>query len=473
MREMFTTALATIGVMVALLAFSAPSDARSFKMGLFDPLYVSTDPGARIFWLDRTVPTRAGTVRINVTWSGAAPNGRPANPRNPLDPAYNWVLYDSAVKEARARGLRVLLSFSEAPWWAEGPNRPSSAPPGVWKPRPDDVADFAYALALRYSGLIVDPARPTTKLPRVRHFQVWNEPNLNHHFSPQWTKRNGRLRSFSPGHYRVMLTRAYRAIKHANRGSVVLSAGLGPFGDPGPGGGRIPPARFAREMMCLNSKLRRVKCRIRARFDAFAQHLYPSSGPTTSAFRRNDVKVPDVRSRIGRPLKAAVRQRSVLPARRKGIWVTEIGWDTKPPYPYGVSASRHARWLEQAMYLLWRQRLDTVLWFRIRDAATASVSRLSATGLVYRDGRSKPAFRAFRFPFVTDRVAPRRIRFWGKAPTAGRVRIQRRVRGGWRTFARDRTGASRIFTGTKRLGGAAKLRARIGDDVSLNWKQRK
>ena len=52
----------------------------------------------------------------------------------------------------------------DAPAWAEGPRRPSNAPRGTWRPDPVALGQFAEAAARRY--------------PQIRHWQVWNEPNL-------------------------------------------------------------------------------------------------------------------------------------------------------------------------------------------------------------------------------------------------------------------------------------------------------
>lgn len=467
-----STALGLLAVLAFLLLPPGSSGARPYEVGLFDPSFFSQDPGSRATSLNRAASTGAGgTVRIHVTWFGVAPNGRPDNPRNPLDPAYNWHLYDSAVREATARGMRVLLSFSEAPRWAEGSKRPSSVEPGAWKPRPTDVGDFAHALAARYSGRTRDLTSGGALLPRVRHFQIWNEPNLPQHLSPQLTGR----RITSPGHYRKMLNAGYRGITGVASGNQVLAAGLAPYGDYTRRPRRVPPARFARDLLCLKSSLRPKRCPNPARLDAFAQNLYPSGGPRTRALNRDDLAVPDVASKLGRPLQAARRTGRVLPAGPKPIWITELGWASRPPSPNGVPLPRQARYLEEALYLLYRQNVRTVLWFRVADAPPSDGGRLDFTGLHFRDGRRKPAYRAYRFPFVTERTSSKRIRFWGRAPESGSVAIQRRTGGGWRTIKRTTTSAQRIYTSTARLHQARRatqLRARIGGESSLTWRQR-
>jgi hypothetical protein len=93
----------------------------------------------------------------------------------------------------------------------------------------------------------------------------------------------------------------------------------------------------------------------------------------------------------------------------------------------------------------------------------------------FRDGPAKPAFQAFRFPFGTERLGKRkrgRVRAWGKAPSSGAVVIEARRRGGWKKLKRVRAGGNRVFFTSLRLRGAAMLRARMGSETSLTWRQR-
>ena len=85
---------------------------------------------------------------------------------------------------------------------------------------PAALAAFSGAVATRYSGGFGG-------LPRVRHFQIWNEPNLSFWPSPQ---REGE-REVSPDYYRKMLNSAYAAIKGVHADNQVVTAGTAPFGD--------------------------------------------------------------------------------------------------------------------------------------------------------------------------------------------------------------------------------------------------
>jgi hypothetical protein len=141
--------------------------------------------------------------------------------------------------------------------------------------------------------------------------------------------------------------------------------------------------------------------------------------------------------------------------------VTEISWDSRAPDPHGVPAKRHAAWLADALYVLWKQHVGTVLWFRVVDQpAVPNYETTNQSGLYFLSGRAKPAQRAFAFPFACERGKRRRYRTWGVAPHRfGKVRVQlRRAGGGWKTVARARPGRDRVFT-AQRVGAANQLRA--------------
>jgi hypothetical protein len=132
-----------------------------------------------------------------------------------------------------------------------------------------------------------------------------------------------------------------------------------------------------------------------------------------------------------------------------------------------VPLQEHARWYEQALYVLWRQGVDTVLFLSIRDP----VSSPPQGGLYFLNGQPKPAARAFRFPFVTQRLDRGRIVLWGRAPRAGTLRVERLIRHRWTVIQRLRVRTHQVFLRTITSRGAATLRAHVGDQTSLPWTQ--
>jgi hypothetical protein len=268
-----------------------------------------------------------------------------------------------------------------------------------------------------------------------------------------------------------MLNAFYGAVKGVNGGDVVITGGTAPYGDPA-GGDRMRPVRFWRGVLCLKGdELRPARCERPAHLDVIAHNPINVGRPRRHAFNRNDASTPDL-GRIERVVRKARRTGRVRPRGHKPFWATEIWWDSKPPDPHGIPERRQARWLEQALYVLWRQGARTVVWFQVRDQARRpDFASTFQTGLFFRSGEPKLAYRAFRFPFVGDRTGRREVRVWGKAPSRGRVQIQSRGRGHWRTLKRVRAGANRIFTSKFQARGKSKLRARQGPAKSLTWRQ--
>jgi hypothetical protein len=407
-------------------------------------------------WAGRTRAAGARLTRLNVYWSAVAPNQRPAgfNPRDPGDPAYDWGAIDHAVRVASSHGLRVYLTVLSAPPWAEGPNRPGNAAVGAWKPNPAALADFAHAIGRRYSGRFQG-------LPRVDLYQAWNEPNFPDYIWPQW--QNGS--PVSAIRYRAMLNAFYRALKQVRPGAQVILGGTAPYGDR-PGGFRVPPVTFNRVLLCLNKS-----CPDPPRFDIFDHHpINLVGGPLDHASNPLDIAVADMGELIG-VLRRAERRR--LPGGRHPVWVTELWWDTNPPDHTRptVSPARQARWIQLGFNSLWRQGAQAVTLLQVRDSQrTADFA--TATGIFFKDGRKKPSYYAFRFPFVTRRTGARIVSAWGKPPTNGRVQIQQRRGGGWRTIRTVSGSGTRPFVVRLRLRGSVTLRAHSATANSLPWKQR-
>jgi hypothetical protein len=480
------------GCLLVALAFPASAPAtRGLVTGLTGPeQYQSSPSDSRAFWFDRTVDAGAGIVRLGVRWRAWA-SQRPADPRNPA--SYDLLSQDAAVREAAARGVQVLITVNEAPDWAEGPGRPASAAQGSWKPNPSDVADFMQAVAARYSGSFdPDGLGPEPPLPAVQALQVWNEPNHERWLAPQF--QGGKI--VGAEQYRELLNASYNAIKAVNPRMLVVTGGTSPYGDaPGgphdPGGARTRPVQWWEKLLCVNSakskgkKKRKAKKRKRTRyamakncsgeamFDVFAHQPIDNTGggPLRHGPHRYDASTPDL-GRVVRVLRAAERLGRVSGGRHP-VWVTEFWWDSNPPNPVGAPLDVQAAWIEQSLYLFWKAGADTAINFRVRDGDQfPDVHSGYQSGLYFLDDQPKqPALTAFRFPFVTERIDQRTVRGWGKAPEAGKLRIQRRRGGRWATVKKLNVGKGQVFLTKLRLRGKQRLRAAVGSSTSLVWKQ--
>jgi hypothetical protein len=467
--------LIVAGVLLALGATARDVRAQGLTLGFSaDPALTGAAPAAGATWIPRAVSEGAGIVRVNVTWSQVAPRVRPASfdPADPLSPGYNWSAVDAAVRDLSGRGLQALLNIWGAPTWAQAAGAPAGVTPGTWRPNPAQLAAFATAASLRYDGRFADPATPGALLPRVRYWQPWNEPNLSYYLTPQWTRSGNGWSPASASIYRQLLNAVYAAVKRVSAANFVVTAGTAPYGDP-PGGQRMQPVAFDRSLFCLRNDARMTpsRCPDPPHLDALSHHPYGIGGPLWHALNADDAAVPDV-YKLARVLHAAVRDGHVRPAGPKRLWVTELSWDTSPPDPHGVPAARQARWLEQALYVLWRQGVDTVLWLQIVDSPPVpSYGATYQSGLYFQGGAPKPAAQAFRFPFVTRRLSRDQIQAWGRAPGGGRITIEERHGGRWVVIRGLAVRSDQVFDVVLSMRGSATLRARAEPDTSLAWAQ--
>lgn len=485
-------ALVVACCMVAALASPAVAPAKQGLTTGFAALedYQNPSPAERSIWLQRTVDAGAGVVRLSVGWASVAGSQRPPDPTNPGSASYDFSSIDGPVRDARARGLTVLLTVNVAPVWAEGPGRPASATQGSWKPNPGDLADFLQAVAARYSGNF-DPDGPgsTPPLPAAQAVEVWDEPNSSDWITPQFEGRS----ALSPDYYREMLNASYRAVKAVNPNMLVVAAGTDPYGDP-PGGPyppdvqRVQPVTFWQQLLCVKPvkgktkskakgkkkapKYVRVNGCARPMFDVLAHHPIDNTGggPLKHGPLPGDASTPDL-GRVVNVLRGAEKLGTVT-AGRHPVWVTEFWWDSNPPNPVGASLNTQARWIEQSLYLFWKAGASAAINFEISDStARANVHAGLQAGVYFADGRPKPSLTAFRFPFVGQRIDRRTVEAWGKAPAAGQLLIQRQQGASFVTIKKLQVTKGGVFDTTLKLRGKQRLRATVGSEQSLVWTQ--
>ncbi|HEY5333871.1 MAG TPA: hypothetical protein VIJ21_10020 [Solirubrobacterales bacterium] len=459
--------------LVLLLALLVParSSAEGLSVGFADPILTSSDAATRDFWLDRAAETKASIIRVDVHWADVAPRQPGAGflASDPGSPEYHWSSLDATVRDATARGLRILFTVYDAPTWAEGPGRPKKAEPGSWEPVANAYGEFAEALAGRYDGAYPDPLGGGAPLPAVHYFEAWNEPNLSTYLTPQWRGAE----NSGPVIYRALLDRFYSAIKSVQPSALVVAGSLAPFGDE-PGGARTRPVLFTRALLCLQGgALAPLPCPEKARFDVLSDHPIAVGNPTRSAVSPLDVTTPDI-GRLTRILRKAEAAHLALPATPKPIWVTEFWYDTDPPDPGGVSLETQARWYEQDLYLFWKQGVNVAIALQLRDAPEGKgYAYTSQSGVYFLDGSPKPSQTALRFPLIAHRTGPFKVEVWGIAPRPGPVKIEAQRKGGWKTLATVRAGGPGMpFQATVKLLRYANLRATIGGEPSLTWSQR-
>jgi Glycosyl hydrolase catalytic core len=370
-----TALLLAVVAALAALSAGAASGSRHLMVGLTDhAAALNADP--RFF--TNVGALNAEVLRVNLYWGG--PQGvarrKPANGADPDDPAYDWHRYDRVVLNAARQRVRIAFSIFATPAWANrgrGRNRPPNNLVHLEK--------FAYAAAARYSGTW-QRREDDVRLPPVRLWIAWNEPNLNLGLVPQFRKVRGKWVIQSARDYAGICNAIYDGVHVTGfTGQRVACGVTAPRGNNAPAQRRpsVSPLAFLRAMKRYGVRT----------FDAYAHQPYygaPRETPSTPPRARTavtlgniDVLVKEVTRLFG----------------QKRIWLTEYGYQTRPPdLTFGVSWAQQARYLAQA-YAIAREhpRIDMLLWFLVRDE-----DRIDGwqSGLVSANGKRKPAFEAFR-----------------------------------------------------------------------------
>jgi hypothetical protein len=438
-------------------------------LGFVDyPMFMQSPPPLQSYWLGQAEALGSSFIRLTADWYDIAPLVRPRrfNGTNPRSRGYNWTSLDEDVEAAAAHHQQVVMMAWQAPNWAQARGAPRQFR-GIWFPNAGQFGAFGHALAVRYSGRFPDPRHRGRKLPRVRYFQAWNEPNLPNYLLPQWQLVGRNWVPVSPRIYRSMLNAFYGGVKSAQRDAVVMSAGTGPYGDPpATGYGRMRPVTFLQGLFCLTPSLRPTGCRNPPHLDALDHHPY-AVGPTVKARDSGDISVPDL-GKITRIVRAAARYGHVVPGGPKPLWVTEIDWTSSGGTGVNTPTSQ-AENLAAAMYEFWRQGVAHVFWFELRDPPSTQTNSFATAGLYYSNGVPKEAAAAYRFPFAAVLIPHRKhyaTALWGRAPIRGTVSIEKLVGTRWRRIARVHTTSGRIFYTVRSVHVPVELRAVIGRDVS-------
>ncbi|HWD69402.1 MAG TPA: hypothetical protein VG293_04360 [Solirubrobacteraceae bacterium] len=465
----------TLLTLLGVLGVSSAARAGTLTRGFVDDVWFdsSADGLSQQTWIAKTEATGAKIVQIEVDWAGLEPNApKPgAQLTSPSAPQFNFSGLDQRVEEIMASGLQPVFLVTDAPHWAQG--RGGTAADyamGGYKPNARAFGDLAQAMARRYSGSFPNPLVKRKRLPRVRYMQAWAEANTDFHLMPQWTKVGGHAVNTGASMYRQMLDAFYKGVKAGDPRTVVLASGLEGYGDaPFSGLQRTHPVTFMENLLCLTAQLKRAACAGGpAHFDVLAADPYEAFSPSTHAVSPLDASAPDL-GRLTKVVKAGLKAGTLLPHKTKPLWVTEFGYDSKPPNPQGVSTATQAKWLEQGFYVFWHEGASVAMWYLIRDQ-TPPYNQNYFSGVFFRSGKKKPSYTAYRFPFVVMNTGKTAARAWGIAPVGGSVKVQVRSGGGWKTIRSLHAAAGRVFDFTSSAVAHGYYRASIAGQNSLVWK---
>jgi Glycosyl hydrolase catalytic core len=310
------------------------------------------------------------SIRVAISWAAVQPvrNG-----------PYDFSGSDGVIAAAATAGIDVLPFLTTAPQWAV----PSAAVPrggGIRAPAflPVRTAEqrsawrgFLHQAVARYGPQgtfwLEHP-----NLPRrpIRVWQIWNEPNFKYFVARP-----------NPAEYGKLVKLSYAAIKAADGGARIILAGL--FARPieaeiekGP-----PQAYFAFDFL---DQMYRSTPGIKSKFQGYALHPY------TGSYKNLTSRIEEVRSVLKVHHDAA-----------KGLWITELGWSSKPPRAgnsFAKGIQGQAAQLKGAFGLLRAQQrkwhVQRVYWFSVDDLPGAC-NFCDGSGLFGEGFRPKPAWSAF------------------------------------------------------------------------------
>jgi hypothetical protein len=346
---------------------SASHDA---QFGVQDDAWLMYGPGTLDERLAMLGDVGVGIARLTIRWDEVAPT-KPANERDPADPAYRWGLFASVLEGLHGHHIRAVVTIWGSPRWANG-NRPPN-----WLPD-RGFGNFAYAASKRF--------------PWVHLWTVWNEPNTFRFSAP-----------VSPERYtRRLLNPAYALLHLASKRNRVA-------------GGVTSPRRTSSGMSPL--VFMRGMHRYHARLDAYAQNPYPASArespshdPCSWCSTFTMARLSEIRTQVTRLFGA------------KPIWLTEYGYQTNPPDRIlGVSPALQATYVGEAALRVWQQAGVTMLiHFLVRDDVAAGGWQ---SGFITAHGSAKPSYRAFGLPLAQVSRRGVHTAVWGQVrPGSGHRR---------------------------------------------------
>jgi hypothetical protein len=449
-RALFAATL----VALTLPALGGPAAASTSQESIIqdDRVLYTQGPESQAQALDRMAELGVDTIHTLVTWRGIVPDATATKQPQGFKaddphayPADRWNPIDDLVRGAAARGMRVLMTpTGPAPRWADTcpSSERSKYNAGSCRPSASKFGLFVKALARRYSGNYADETGEG-KLPAVRRWSLWNEPDLNSWLSPQTVRSGKRTVLKGVAMYRALVTAGTAGLKAAGHsGDQVLLGETAPIS----GGARgTTPVAFYRALFCVDTRGRRLRGTAasdvgcsqvrRLAINGVAHHPYTrgAGDPLTTKQASGQITIAYT-SRLRALLRLGERSGVVSKGTSSRIYFTEFGVSSNPPGTrYSVPLATQAEWINQADYMAYRDpSVRSVAQFGLQDDNSFGRDTFQ-TGLCYASPPQqclfKPAYDAYRVPiYVISRGS--NVQIYGQArpatTTQRQIQIQNR-----------------------------------------------
>jgi hypothetical protein len=367
----FRRGVPALTVLLAASALAFPAGASALVKGFWGPS--DRDSMTRVY---KNLGVKLYQTQLR--WAEIAPN-RPANPRNPSDPAYRWPKsVDDAVLNAKLClcGMNVGLMVLSSPNWANG-NR------GYWgAPNPGAYANFMYAASKKY--------------PDVRLWMIWGEPARKANWQPLTPQSEkdanaGKpltsAQKKAPRAYAAVLDAAYGALKQANGQNKVIGGNTFSWGS-------IRPVQFVKNMRFGSNNAK-------PRVDMYGHNPFTNRKPNlankpycgTEKAGCADYSDLDwfnrvVDSNLGRPGHSHVQ-----------LFLSEWTVPTRPrdsEFPFYVSPATQAQWIAAGFRVAKAVNAYAFGWIHLYDEPPYPNRRSISGGLVDHKGVGKPGYYAFQ-----------------------------------------------------------------------------
>lgn len=305
----------------------------------------------RLEVVDKMADAGLKWFRIDFGWSSIQPQNGTSYAQWYFDRA------DLVINAARARGMKVLLTFWRTPDWANGGNGPYAPP-----------TDFeAYGRAARYTANYFRG--------RVAAYEVWNEANLMGHF---W--------SGTIADYTSLLRASYDDFRAGDPNAKVV-AGSVAYNDDA----------WLRQMYQAGAK---------GYFDVISTHPY-------QGIRDEPPEAPDNGTKWLSHVPAVHELMEEYGDGDKPIWFTEFGWSNHANtsglgnWQQGVTAQQQADYFVRAIKVVHQSYpyVNNMFWYNERNQDAGKI-QLDNYGLLYRNLSPKPVYDRIKTYLATPAPTP-------------------------------------------------------------------